>query len=134
MGQFTRIVEKGRSLTRRRSPSRASTKPTWRRTPPPLGRGQPTLGKILGRHPFPLPPIYTGGERGQLNHNPRRSALSLPLVRFSSRSVLHCMVKICRISSTTISTMLLCCRRTQLPLRPSCWIKKADIILELYVC
>ena len=26
------------------------------------------------------------------------------------------------------------CRRTLLPLRLSCWIKKAEIIVELYVC
>ena len=101
---------------------------------PPLARPTP-LGLLepQGKAP-PLPPIYTevlGLIRDNFSTAARpHTSTVFPLDRVSAK--LGRSLAETRSSPTSGAPSR--CRRTLLPLRLSCWIKKAEIIVELYVC
>ena len=100
----------------------------------PLGSADPL--RVLGpQGKAPLPPTYIyGGFRADLRRlfhgSPTTYLHGFPLDRVSAE--LGRSPAETRSSPTSGAPSR--CRRTLLPLRLSCWIKKAEIIVELYVC
>ena len=129
-----RREKKGKVGKKRRTPP---SNPSWTR----IGGGLllPLVAQPLGLlEPQGKPPLPSSYIYGAIRADLRQLCHGSPTTKhhgFSSRSYFcGARAEPCRSRSFTTTGAPSRCRRTHLLLRLACWIKKAEIIIELYVC